>query len=76
MSNEVNRFTFFRGYAESMEMLSDPEAGRLIKAMSKYAFEGVEPKFTNRNLKLLWPTIKPNIETNVKKIKGAEQKKP
>ena len=51
----------FTDFAEAIEPINDAEAGRLFRAMLKYAETGETPIFSG-NEKYIWPTAKLNID--------------
>lgn len=42
------RFYFWESYGKAMDLLTDEEAGRFIKACCAFAFEGTEPDFSDQ----------------------------
>jgi hypothetical protein len=40
---ERANFIMYRSFVEAMDILSDEDAGKLYKAVSRYALDGVEP---------------------------------
>ena len=62
----TERFYFWRAYYDTLGMLSDEEAGVLVKAMCAYAFDGEEPDFTgHRDASLLWTITRDQIAESV-----------
>lgn len=53
----------YRSFAEAIEHLSDEDAGRLYKAITKYAMDGIEPEFSGL-LHGYFVLIKPQIDAN------------
>ena len=51
----------FTDFAEVIEPINDAEAGRLFRAMLKYAATGETPQFGG-NERYIWPTAKLNID--------------
>lgn len=73
-----NTFILYRSYAEVLEALTDEEAGRLYKAIAKYALDGVETPLEGY-LDGYFQLIKPQLDANQKKYengaKGGRPKK-
>lgn len=73
-----NTFILYRSYAEVLEALTDEEAGRLYKAIAKYAMDGVETPLEGY-LAGYFQLIKPQLDANQKKYengaKGGRPKK-
>lgn len=73
-----NTFILYRSYAEVLEALTDEEAGRLYKAIAKYALDGVETPLEGY-LAGYFQLIKPQLDANQKKYengaKGGRPKK-
>lgn len=67
---DKNRFTFLRSYWEAINGMTDAEAGRLIKGLCSYVFDDQEPSFKDKIVKISWMLIRPNLDTNIKKIYG------
>ena len=63
----TNAFTFFASYFNAMQELSDAQAGKLIKAMSDYSLNGVEPEFTDSKLRLCWVLMLPNMDASTER---------
>ena len=51
----------FADFEDAIEPINDAEAGRLFRAMLRYARTGETPKFSG-NERYLWPTAKLNID--------------
>ena len=51
----------FTDFEEAIEPINDAEAGRLFRAMLKYARTGETPQFSG-NERYVWPTAKLNID--------------
>lgn len=66
--NTVKSFGFFASFHKQLEFLSDERAGRMVKAMGSYAFNGVVPEFgaDDTVCALLWAGFKPIIDNSIK----------
>lgn len=69
---ERNTFLFYRSYAEVLEDLSDEEAGKLYKAISKYALDGVEQPLEGY-LAGYFRLIKPQLDANKTKYENGSK---
>lgn len=73
-----NTFIFYRSFAEVLETLPDEEAGRLYKAISKYALDGVETPLegvVSGYFKLIKPQLDANIAKYENGTKGGRPRK-
>lgn len=60
------RFYFWESYGKAFDMLTDEEAGVFIKACYRFAFEGVEPDFTDvPKLEFAWQIVSGQIARSV-----------
>lgn len=69
----------FTDFAEALEPYADAEAGRIFRAMLRYAEDGTEPDFRG-NERYIWPAAKQNIErarkySDEKSQNGARRRK-
>jgi len=53
------KYNFFESYHRALSRVPDDCYGRVVKAMSDYVFNGVEPNLTNTLDLLAWDLIKP-----------------
>ena len=60
------KYNFFESYHRALSRVPDDCYGRVVKAMSDYVFNGVEPNLTNTLDLLAWDLIKPIL------VKGEE----
>lgn len=51
----------YTDFEQALEPYADAEAGRIFRAMLKYAEDGTEPNFRG-NERFIWPTAKLNID--------------
>lgn len=51
----------YYNYLEELSAYSDAELGRLIRALLRYARDGVEPELRRREM-LLWPLLRGNAD--------------
>ena len=60
------RFYFWESYGKAFDMLTDEEAGAFIKACYRFAFEDVEPDFTDvPKLAFAWKIVSGQIARSV-----------
>ncbi len=60
------RFYFWESYGKAFDMLTDEEAGVFIKACYRFAFEDVEPDFTDvPKLAFAWQIVSGQIARSV-----------
>ncbi len=64
--NKKKYFAFFESYDETLSIDSDERYGRMVRAMSAYAFRGEEPNFEETNDRQLWLMTKPIIDNGMK----------
>lgn len=71
------RFYFWESYGKAFDMLTDEEAGRFIKACYRFAFDGVEPDFTDEpKMAFAWQIVSGQITTSIEiGLKNAERGK-
>ena len=71
------RFYFWESYGKALDLLTDEEAGRFIKACCRYAFEGVEPDFADdARMAFAWQIVSAQIERSVEiGVKNSERGK-
>ncbi len=71
------RFYFWESYGKALDLLTDEEAGRFIKACCRFAFEGVEPDFSDdARMAFAWQIVSAQITTSIEiGIKNAERGK-
>lgn len=64
----TDRFYFWRSYHEAlMDLSSDDERGRFVRAMGEWAFEGVEPKFERGTpLSFAWLLVRDQLAESVR----------
>lgn len=55
MKAKRNSFLFRREYAEAINKLPDGMAGRIIRAILEFMFEGIEPKLEGKELSVWIP---------------------
>ena len=56
------KFTFFESYHKALSRLSDEHYGRIVRAISKFVFDGEEPDFSEDTDCVIWELTKPIIE--------------
>ena len=66
---ERANFIMYRSFVEAMDILSDEDAGKLYKAVSRYALDGVEPELSGV-LSGYFMLIKPQIDANNQKYEN------
>ncbi len=62
-----NSFVLFHEFKESVELLSDEQAGKLFKALFDYETEQTEPEFTDVAMKIVFSTIRNSLDRNKEK---------
>lgn len=61
-------FISYHSYLKTLEPLSDAECGRLYRACLEYSMAGIEPDLRG-NERILWPTMKEQIDRDSAKYK-------
>lgn len=62
----ADRFYFWRGYYDAMRKLDERQCGRFVMAMCDYAFDGIEPDFSDDDkLEFAWLMICDQIRESV-----------
>lgn len=56
------KFTFFESYHKALSRLSDEHYGRIVRAISKFVFDGEEPDYSEDTDWVIWELTKPIIE--------------
>lgn len=59
---ENKKYSFFDGYHKALSRVSDERYGRIVRAMSSFAFYGEEPKFNEDADWVVWELIRPVLE--------------
>lgn len=59
---ENKKFSFFESYHKALSRFSDEQYGRIVRAMSKFVFDGEEPDFSEGSDWAVWEMAKPIIE--------------
>ena len=64
--NQRKGFTFYRSFAEAIELLPDAEQLVAYKIIMAYSLDGIEPKVEELPLfvKMLWTAFKPNLDAD------------
>ena len=57
-----NKYSFFESYHKALSRVSDERYGRVVRAMSEFAFSGVAPSFADDADWIVWELVKPIIE--------------
>lgn len=66
MASEQKGFIVYGNNEEILDRLTDEEAGKLLKAMTKYFNHGTEPKFSGA-LEFVWIPIRQQMDANAEK---------
>lgn len=56
------KFSFFESYHRALSRVPDDSYGRVVRAMSSYVFEGIEPNLTETIDLVAWELIRPILE--------------
>lgn len=56
------KYNFFESYHRALSHVPDESYGRVVKAMSRYVFEGIEPHLKEPMDLVAWELIKPILE--------------
>ena len=64
--NQRKGFTFYRSFAEAIELLPDAEQLVAYKIIMAYSLDGIEPEVEELPLfvKMLWTAFKPNLDAD------------
>ena len=73
MSKDQKGFIVYGNHEEILDRLTDEEAGKLLKAMTKYFNHGTEPKFDGA-LEFVWIPIRQQMDANAEKYEKKCQK--
>ena len=57
-----NKYSFFESYHKALSRVSDERYGRVVRAMSEFAFKGIAPSFADDADWIVWELVKPIIE--------------
>ena len=57
-----NKYNFFESYHRALSRVPDDSYGRVVRAMSNYVFNGIEPNLTETLDLVAWELIKPILE--------------
>lgn len=61
-----NKYSFFESYHKALSRVSDECYGRVVRAMSEFAFNGIVPNFEDDADWIVWELVKPIIERGQK----------
>lgn len=56
------KFNFFESYHRALSCVPDSCYGRVVRGMALFAFEGIEPNFTNDIDNVAWELIRPILQ--------------
>lgn len=70
---EIESFTFFRSYHESLKNLNDRDRKQLLVAIVDYIFDDITPDFKG-NKKSVWCLIEPHLNSSKTKAGNARKK--
>lgn len=73
MAKEQKGFIVYGNNEEILDRLTDEEAGKLLKAMTKYFNHGTEPKFSGA-LEFVWIPIRQQMDANAEKYQDKCEK--
>ena len=62
--NNINGFTFFRNYYNSLSRLDQETRRELLEAIVNYMFDDIEPKFEDGVSFAIWTVILPNLNSS------------
>ena len=62
---QSERFYYWRAIHEQMMKLTDEDAGRYIKAIGRWAFDGQDTGFDDALLDFAWPPIRDSVSESV-----------
>ena len=74
MAKDKKSFVAYTEWSETFEMLSDEEAGKLIKHLLRYVNDE-NPEMDDRMLKILFQPIKQQLKRDLKKYEDEKNKK-
>ena len=60
----MKTFLLLHDFGDIINMLSDSEAGQIIKAVFNYEINSVEPEFTDRTMRIVFFDIKRFLDSN------------
>ena len=69
-----NSFVLYYEFKESIELLSDEQAGKLFKSLFDYETENKEPDFTDIAMKIVFSTIRNSLDRNKEKYEKTCQR--
>ena len=68
-------FIFYRSFGDALDELPDDVAGRLVKAIKKYALDFIEPTLNKGIETAVWALIKPQLDANIRKFYNGKKPK-
>ena len=71
--NNINGFTFFRNYYDSLNDLPLEDRKEMMIAIVEFAFDDIEPEFTGFKL-TIWKLIRPNLVSSKNKSRLYQDK--
>lgn len=63
----VNGFVFYDTYLEILNELNGEDFKAMVNAMMEFMQNGVEPNFEDTNMRIIFKSLKPNLESNKNK---------
>ena len=74
MKQEKNNFLLYKDFKSTIDILTDEQAGKLIKAVFAYVNGRVEPNFKDGMLIVAFNVLKSQLERDLKKYKEIAEK--
>jgi len=65
----LTKYTFFHSFHDALQGVDDATYGRCVRALSEYAFTGVEPQLTGADL-MFFTLARPLIEVTLKRAEA------
>ncbi len=72
-NQELKYVAFYKNYLEAFKNHAPEFRLAIYEAIFDYGFTGIEPQFNDSNLTMAWSLIKPNIDSNITRIKANQE---
>lgn len=69
----IERFNFFRSYAEAARLLDDSRRLQFYDAITGYVFDGEIPDFSDQMLRMAWTLVEPNVKKSVENVRNGQK---
>lgn len=73
MDNTRDSFVFYRSFYEIILELTPKQTKDLLLVIAEYALEGKEPNIQNKTVRIVWKSVKPQLDANQRKYENSKK---